>query len=177
MPTWAEAVRRVREDAERAALAVGTAAALVLSLDAVALHRAAGHERCGPATLPPPSRLQVTMQLDAPILRNGDRVRGRATVLNRGGDPVLVTGARAVLATPGTRRPLSWPEHVPYGTAQVRPGTYAQVPFVLHIERCRRGASPPFSSGFYEVVLLLEERDATGRHLRSSSGKAVIVSP
>jgi hypothetical protein len=98
-------------------------------------------------------------------------------VVNRTSDTVVVTGAEAVLVTPGTRRPLSWTERLRSEAAEVRPGTYAEVPFVLHLARCRSGASAPFPSGFYEVVLLLEERDATGRHVRSSSGKAVIVSP
>jgi len=177
LPTWAELARWVREDAERAALAVAVAGAVVLAGDAVGLHRAAGHDRCAPAALPPPTQLEVTMRIDAPVLRNGDRARGEAIVLNRGTERVLLTGAAALLVTPGTRRPLSWTERLPYGTAEVRPGTYARVPFVLHLDRCERSGSAPFPSGFYEVVLLLDQRDGTGHHLRSSSGKAVIVSP
>jgi hypothetical protein len=167
----------VSADADRAALVVAVAAALVLCGDAAGLHRAAGHNRCAPAALPPATGLDVSMTLDAPALRNGDRVTGEALVVNRTHARVLVLGAEAVLATPGTRRPLSWGERRPYGTAEVQPGTYARVPFVLHVDRCSAKASAPFPSGFYEVVLLLDEQDATGRHLRSSAGKAVVVSP
>jgi hypothetical protein len=177
LPTWADARRWWRADAERAALSVAVAAALVLSADAFALHRAAGDQRCAPTSLPPATQLEVSLQIQAPALRNGDRATGRAVVVNRSRDSVLLTGAEAVLVTPGTRRPLSWTERLPFDAAELRPGTYAQVPFVLHLARCRSGASALFPSGFYEVVLLLEVHDATGRHVRSSSGRAVVVSP
>lgn len=173
MPTWAERLR----DTERAALAVSVAAALVLCGDAAGLHRASGHGGCAPAALPPPTALDVSIRLAASALEPGDDVRGEALVTNRTSSRVLLSGAQAVVVTPGTRRPLTWADRVPYGTAELLPGTFATVPFVLHVARCRRGEAGSFPSGFYEVVLLLTEKDHSGAHQRASAPRAVIISP
>jgi hypothetical protein len=177
LPTWGERARALLRDVEAATLAIATAGALVLVGDVPALHRAAGNGACAPTALPPPSALDVTIELGSTELRGGADLRGRAVVTNRTDHPVLVSGAVALLVTPGTRRPLTWPEHLPYGTAELRPGTYTSVPFVLHVARCRRGAPGAFPGGFYEVVVVLDERDEHGTHRRASAPRAVNLSP
>lgn len=150
---------------------VAWALVVVLAVDM----RAAAHLRrshpCASRGLPNPTSLQVVPRLLDSSLRSGATVHGIAAVANRGRSPVTVGHARAVLRLPTASEPASWAEA---GTGQqvtLRPGEYGELPFVVHLARCDRGAG--LVPGFYELVVLV---DVAGRPERSGAA-AVVVSP
>lgn len=153
----------------------------VLSLVAVADVRAVVHLHtdrapCAVHALPSRSALDVSLHVTEPVLRAGANAAGTATLTNRSGARVVVRRADAVLVDPGTAHPLSWVDDRPFRAVDLLPGTYATVPFVVHLAACRDQA-PSFEPGFYEVVLVLVEQDGSGVRLRRSSPQAVVLSP
>jgi hypothetical protein len=118
-----------------------------------------------------PTSLQVVPRLLDSSLRSGASVRGIAAVANRGRTPVTVGHARAVLRQPAAPDPASWAEPGSGQQLTLGPGEYGDLPFVVHLARCERGAG--LVPGFYELVVLV---DVAGRPERSGAA-AVVVSP
>ncbi|HUR51802.1 MAG TPA: hypothetical protein VMZ11_06750 [Mycobacteriales bacterium] len=169
MPTWAE--RLPRHEA-----GVTLALTAVLLADLLAVRHLHDDRRCAAGPLPSRSALAVSIELHAPVLQPGQEVAGLATVTNRSRRRVALLRAAAVAVLPGTGTPVSWRESGSFSAVELAPGSTAQVPFVVHLARCSGGAGP-LAPGWYEVVLVLREGDATGVRDRRSAGRAVVVSP
>jgi hypothetical protein len=161
----------------RGAVVVGAALLLLLLVDLRAVdHLRAARPRCVEGALPPVSSLEVSLRVQTPVLRAGDDAPGQATVTNRSARPVVLLRADVVLAGAGTGAAVSRLGSRPFRAVELAPGTFATIPFVVHLARCRRGGAA-LAPGFYEVVLLLVEEQGSVVRVRRSAGQAVVLSP
>jgi hypothetical protein len=171
----------------RAPHIVGAALLAVLVCDAAAVAHLGARDADRPvcaaeqAALPPLTTLEVDVRVLSPVLRAGDgaAVRAVAVVTNRGSSPVVVAGVGAVLVAPATTRPLTWTGGRPAPPVELPPGTFAELPMVLHLRSCP-DARDRLAPGFYETVVVLrvtEPRGETSAYLRRSPGQAVVLSP
>jgi hypothetical protein len=158
----------------RAAVAVGVAAALVLVADVRAVSHLRGGARCGGGLAPRASSLDVSLRLTTTALRPGKDAAGEATVTNRSARTVVLRRADGVLLATGTRRVETWTGGS-FTPLVLAPGTFARVPFVVHLARCPHGGAA-LVPGFHEAALLLEEQDPDGVR-RTVSGSVTLVLP
>jgi hypothetical protein len=132
---------------------VGLLALLLLLADVRAVVALRDDQRCASsAVLRRADGVDATLTL-AGGLRVGADLRGTAVISNAGPATVRVLHVGAVLVEPSASTPLTWTGDGADQQVTLRPGSVAQVSFVVHTARCRDGG--PVPAGWYEITLVL----------------------